>query len=171
MRETDTPLQTAIDQGVPLFLDQDIARSSPANASPYLIDPHTFIARFAQSPARQALVASLRQTLLELAPLCEVEALLVGGSLLDVQNDAPRDFDAVLFYAMRAPADSRQTAQALAAIAARGKARALDLRFVPTDAGPQVLIKAACYFAMLYSSERDRSEARKGALLITQGSL
>lgn len=161
--------RAAIDQGVPLFLDGDIARSSPGSASPYLIDEANFYRIFAVGDARRALADRLRAALETLETHCRFQAMLVGGSMLDLNVQAPRDLDAVVFYAAQDGVASPTIAEALSRLTEASKAHGLDLRFVPTDASPLITIKAACYFAMLYASDRADVAARKGALLITRG--
>lgn len=161
--------RAAIEQGVPLFLDGDIARSSPGNASPYLMDEASFHRIYAVGEVRRALANHLRHALEALDAHCRFQAMLIGGSMLDLSNHAPRDLDAVVFYAAKEGATSETIAESLGDLTERAKTHGLDLRFVPTDASPLITIKAACYFAMLYASDRTHTAARKGALLITRG--
>jgi hypothetical protein len=159
----------AIEQGVPLFLDGDIARSSPGNASPYMLSESAFYRIYAVGDARRARADGFRSAITALETHCQFHAALIGGSMLDLGNDAPRDLDAVVFYAAKEATSSEEIATFLASLTEDAKTHSVDLRFVPTDASPLITIKAACYFAMLYASDRANAAARKGALLVTRG--
>jgi hypothetical protein len=71
-------------------------------------------------------------------PLCA----LVGGSFVG-SGEAPNDLDALVIYRAEA------TPEAIAA-ALRPKIEGLDLRYVPEDASPILLIKMTCFFHTLY---------------------
>ncbi len=167
----NSPLTRALAQGVPLFLDADIAKASPGNASPYLIDNGDFTALFSGSERRADLIAALRERINSMQPHFIVHAIMIGGSMLDLSEASPHDLDAVVFYALNTAEASADTARYLAGLMHAAKEDDLDLRFVPTDSEPHILIRAACFFAALYSSRRELVDPRKGALLLAGGTL
>jgi hypothetical protein len=95
---------------------------------------------------RQALVASFEARLGELkAAGIEPVCALVGGSIMG-DKEAPGDLDALIVYRL----DPDRPLGPAAAELLRRKDRGLDLRFVPADAEPALLIKMSCFFHMLY---------------------
>jgi hypothetical protein len=98
------------------------------------------------SPRRRMLIAAFEARLAALReagvePVCA----LVGGSIMG-EKEAPGDLDGLVVY--RLPADGGLGAKPAEAI--RRKVPGLDLRFVPADADPYLLIKMSCFFHMLY---------------------
>jgi hypothetical protein len=98
------------------------------------------------SPRRLDLIASFEARLAELRaagvdPVCA----LVGGSIMG-DKEAPGDLDGLIVY--RLAADRPLTPEAVSLL--RRKESGLDLRFVPADAEPALLIKMSCFFHMLY---------------------
>lgn len=154
-------------QSLPLF-PADIAASSPGSSSPYLVSRECLYEQFAGSPARRRLLDSLARALERVETLCVVHAVLLGGSIVDRGVAAPRDLDAVIFYSVKEPA-SPDAIKFLSSQRDASKSSGLDLRFAPVDVAPHVLIKVACFFGALYSSERGRQDPRKGALLLVGG--
>lgn len=98
------------------------------------------------SPHRRMLIERFEGRLAELrAAGIEPVCALVGGSIMG-EKDEPGDLDGLIVYRLRAgSALGHEAAKAL-----RGKDSGLDLRFVPADAEPALLVKMSCFFHMLY---------------------
>jgi hypothetical protein len=98
------------------------------------------------SPHRLALIAGFERRLAELrAGGVEPVCALVGGSIMG-DKEEPGDLDGLIVYRL----DREREFGAEAAEALRRKEPGLDLRFVPADAEPALLVKMSCFFHMLY---------------------
>jgi hypothetical protein len=98
------------------------------------------------TPHRQALVASFERRLAALrAAGIEPVCALVGGGIMG-DKEAPGDLDALIVYRL----DPDRPLAPVAAELLRRKDQGLDLRFVPADAEPALLVKMSCFFHMLY---------------------
>lgn len=165
--EVSPQLSDLLARGVPQFPD-DVARCFPGNASPYLVGMDALGHALAGAPGKAELYARLRRRLHELSERFRVHAVLLGGSLLDPAATQPRDLDAVVFYS---PADTLAPADVVPTLSAAmrdARQQGLDLRFVPVDGAPHVLIQAACFFAGLYACDRRPGQPRKGSLLLVE---
>jgi hypothetical protein len=162
-------LLRAAAQDTPAFLDNDVARSSPAHGSPYLVGEGDLLRLYGTTPRRRAALDGLLRHRQALAGHCRVHAVLVGGSTTRPGSGRePRDCDAVVFYSLDASA-APDAIDAMAAALAAARAEGLDLRLVPTDGDPVDLIKAVAYFSLLFSAERNGTLPRFGSLLLVQG--
>ena len=146
---TDPPLELLFPAEAP-----DLRQSSP-----HVVEFDRFVSRFGGSARRQSLLASLGAHLGHLrqsgvAPVC----LLVGGGFVG-PNAAPGDLDGLLAYRLSADIDPASGVAAM-----RCRVPGLDLRFVPVDGAPEMLIKMACFFHTLYQS-RDKGMARPSFLI------
>lgn len=116
------------------------------DSSPHVIDLPAFEGLFGHGPRRSAILEALRSWLLRLssagvAPIC----LLVGGSFVRAE-DEPNDLDGLLVYRLV----DRDAARALSVLQER--VPGLDLRIVPGDADPILLLRMSCFFHTLYQS-------------------
>jgi hypothetical protein len=98
------------------------------------------------SPHRRVLIAAFERRLAELRssgvqPVCA----LVGASIMG-DKEEPGDLDGLIVYRL----DSEREFGPEAAECLRRKEPGLDLRFVPADAEPALLVKMSCFFHMLY---------------------
>jgi hypothetical protein len=160
----ETHFQRIMDEGLPSYL-LPIAASTPGNASPWLADGTAFRSAFGGSELRQARLAALRSAFADLAQVVDVQCCLVGGSFLDVSNTAPNDLDIVAFY--RARADVRfEPGRALQRLTRKFLLEHIDMRFVPCDAEPWLMVKLTSYFTMLYQSRRPGVEERDSGLVL-----
>lgn len=160
----ETDFQHIVDAGLPPYL-VPIAASTPGNASPWLADGAAFHRAFGGSELRQVRLAALRSTFADLAQVVDVQCCLVGGSFLDVSNTAPNDLDIVTFY--RARADVRfEPGRALQRLTRKFLLDHVDMRFVPCDAEPWLMVKLTSYFTMLYQSRRPGMEERDSGLVL-----
>ena len=75
-------------------------------------------------------------------------------------GEAPGDLDALVVYALEAGSDVEA-----AGLLLKRKVDGLDLRYVPGDVGPALLIRMSCFFHTLYQS-RDR-HGDQASFLIT----
>lgn len=138
--------------GAPVLMD----------SSPHMISFAAFARLFGGSPRRRELLAALDSELRLLKeqgvdPLC----LLVGGGFVR-DGASPGDLDALVAYAL-APGSTVDVTRLLA-----GRDTGdLDLRFVPGDVGPLLLMKMSCFFHTLYQS-RDRG-GDQASFIVTIG--
>jgi hypothetical protein len=124
-----------------------------------MLDFHRFAALFGGTPRRNELLGALRTRLDQLqsggvVPIC----LLIGGGFVRPGVE-PGDLDGLLVYRLREGTDAASIIPLL-----RECVHGLDLRYVPGDGGPQILIKVSCFFHTLYQS-RDRGGAQPSFLV------
>jgi hypothetical protein len=62
--------------------------------------------------------------------------------------------------------EGRPVAAALATLQAAAKARGLDLRLLPLDGDPLLLIKTVSFFSMLYSKNEGERTIIRGLVLV-----
>lgn len=130
------------------------------NATPYVVTLERFLSedwadeRRGMLDALVAAIARLRNEGLG------VELLLVGGSFLD-PGKTPRDLDCVIFY-------SRPTEITLDLVSWQDEQRALklDLRLLPIDIDPVIVLKTALFFGVLYSRGSGTHTQLRGLLLV-----
>lgn len=115
-------------------------------SSPRMTTPGWMRRELGWTPHRQALIASFERRLADLkAAGIEPVCALVGGSIMG-DKEAPGDLDSLIVYRL----DPSRPITAVAAELLRRKDKGLDLRFVPADADPALLVKMSCFFHMLY---------------------
>lgn len=130
-----------------------VAAANPVNAAPYVCSPDAFVAAFAFTARRQALVGEWNRLVQDMAGRGLIAVFtLVGGSVLDRGQGEPRDLDCAIFY--RAPADAADGAAWLTQRAREAARGGIDPRFVPIDGPPIVLAKALAFFTLLYAQSR-----------------
>lgn len=155
--------QMAAESNLPLF-QPDVQGSNPLNSSPYLVDFASFRDAFGQSPRRTKLVDQLQSMVAELRTGgIEIIACMIGGSMVD-RGREPRDIDCIAFY--RCLGNPAEAGARLAQTARQRHPLGVDVRFVPVDSDPLILIKMTSYFTSLYSASRDGREPRFGQLLV-----
>lgn len=160
----DISFQHIVDAGLPQYL-LPIAASTPGNASPWLADRAAFERAFGGSSLRQVRLAGLGRALADLAQVVQVHCCLVGGSFVDVSNAVPNDLDIVVFYSARA--DVRfEPGRALQRLTRKFLLEHIDMRFVPCDAEPWLMVKLTSYFTQLYQSRRPGTDAREHGLVL-----
>jgi hypothetical protein len=93
-----------------------------------------------------------------------VDAALVGCSFMDEEVSHPRDIDAVWLY--RSDASYGVDANGLRQEQLRLKSLGLDVRFIPMDGDPLILIRATAFFTLMYSKRRDSNALTRGMVLI-----
>lgn len=165
-RQSTDLLLAAVGEGTPAFIGNDVPASSPSRGAPYIVDPATFAKVFGTSSSRLRLIEALGATKASLLSYCEIRAILIGGSVVRLSAESPRDCDAVVFYELRESASADEAIAAMSSIVDSARAGGLDLRLIPVDANPADLIKAACYFALLFASERSGCLPKFGSLLL-----
>jgi hypothetical protein len=146
----------------PPFIGPERA-STPLNATPYLAHVDDLRKGIFLSN-RAPFVAELLAVLDQLVNFNAVPvAALLGGSAIGPKPD-PGDLDCVVFYEQAA---SREV-DAIGADALRraAKGRGLDMRLVPMDGDPLLLLKTMSYFSMLYSKEEGDLKIIRGLVLI-----
>ncbi|NID14225.1 DUF6932 family protein [Luteibacter yeojuensis] len=93
-----------------------------------------------------------------------VDAALVGGSFMDDSISRPHDIDSVWFY--RSETSSEVDAVGLKQEQHRLRSLGLDVRFIPIDGEPLILLRAMAFFTMIYSKRRDSNALTRGMILI-----
>lgn len=160
----DADFQRAVDAGLPRF-SLPIAESSPGNASPWMVDKAAFQRAFGGNALRRGRLSALQQAFGDLAQVVDMQCCLVGGSFVDVANAAPNDLDIVVFY--RARTEVRfEPGRALQRLTRKFLLDHIDMRFVPCDAEPWLLVKLTSYFTMLYQSRRPGTDDRNHGLVL-----
>jgi hypothetical protein len=151
----------AYKRGFPPLLDV-VAKSTMSNASPYVCSVAEFSALCGVGARRKELSDVLQRALADLLSRhAEVVGLLVGGSFIDTQVVDPGDLDCVCFY--RASEGFR--ADEMSGLTPKYKHLDLDIRFIPADSDPLLLIKAAAFFTLLYTARRG-GEPSRGTILV-----
>jgi hypothetical protein len=137
--------------------------STPLNATPY-------IAHLSEAGGsgflsnRTAFIDELRVGLDRLTQLhARPVAALLGGSAIGAKSD-PSDLDCVVFYIEADTGPIR--ANQLLALQRELKRNSLDVRFVPMDGDPLILLKTVSYFSMLYSKNAGSREIVRGLVLL-----
>lgn len=146
-------------QGFPAF-PKDIPSCTPLNATPYVVSLERFLSED-WTDERRVLLSGLVAAMDRLrGEGLGVELLLVGGSFLD-PGKTPNDLDCVIFY-------SRPTEIALDLVAWQDdqKAAGLDLRLLPIDIDPVVVLKTALFFGVLYTRGSEAHPQLRGLLLV-----
>lgn len=150
----------AAGSGFPAFLG-DVSDSNPINSTPYVVG----LGDFLSEPLPMAKLA-LRDTLsAALAKLpgfgLQAEIVLIGGSFLRLDAE-PRDLDCVVYYSR-----SGEIAGDLPAWQAEQKSRGLDLRLIPLEMDPVMVLKTALFFGALYGADRGEAQGvRRGLVLV-----
>ena len=137
--------------------------STPLNATPY-------IAHISEAGEdgflsnRAAFIDELRVGLDRLRQLNALPvAALLGGSAIGAKAN-PSDLDCVVFYQQEATAELRSGA--LLGLQRELKRSRLDVRFVPLDGDPLILLKTISFFSMLYSKNAGSPEIVRGLVLL-----
>lgn len=149
-------------QNFPHFVGPERA-STPINSSPYMV---------ALSDVRNGKVLKRRDRLMTIFLRCvdtlsargiEPVAALLGGSAIGPKPN-PSDLDCVLFY--RADRDSIRDFSWMASFERASKSDGLDVRLVPLDGDPVLLIKIASFFSTLYVKNAGEDRIVRGLVLV-----
>lgn len=157
-----TSFATAESLDFPMFVGPE-RESNPVNSTPYVA--HLSDAREGRILVkRQAFLRELIAVLEEL-PATGVRpvAVLIGGSVIGPKPN-PSDLDGVVFYELLT--EESANVEALRAFQRSTKARRLDLRLIPIDGDPLILLKAASFFTALYCKNRDEDRIVRGLVLL-----
>ncbi len=153
-------LQAASERRFPAFLGP-VSESTPINATPYLCQWQELLTG-QLLPGQSRHVRSLGELTSELGALgVSAQVILIGGSALSA-NDEARDLDAVMFYLGDQAIDWESVRARLGAAHIQG----LDVRLVPVDVDPVVLLKNALFFGALYASNDRVRAGQRGQLLV-----
>jgi len=159
-----TDLQTLVTAGLPWCV-QSVATSTPVNTSPWVTDIAALLQVLGTSSHRQARLLALRQSLGDLAGVVDVQCCLLGGSFIDAANPAPNDLDVVVFY--RAPPVMRfDPGRTLQRLARKFRLKQIDMRFVPCDSEPWLMVKLTSFFTTLYQLRRPGEQDRAHGLIL-----
>ena len=145
--------------GFPAFIGS-INDSTPINATPYVVGLGDFLSE-PLPVAKRALRDALSTALKQLPDIgLQAEIVLIGGSFLQLDS-SPKDLDCVVFYSRPG-----EIAGDLAGWQARQHAHGLDLRLIPIEMDPVMVLKTALFFGTLYGVSRDGSKDVRGLLLV-----
>ena len=140
-------------------------RSTLFNSTPYVVAYAEFVQRAATWPGRADLVGALQECYSHAqAAGVVVDAMLIGGSFLDLEGEPPRDIDGVWLY--RSAHGRGNDVEHLVALQKRFKAHSVDVRFVPLDSDPILLLKAVSFFSILYTKRKGEMAHSRGLLLV-----
>lgn len=155
--------QRGLAEGLPIFLTE-ARRSSPVNATPYLLRYSQFLREAKQWPGgRFRLVCELDAVKMRLESInFKIEAMLVGGSFTELKKPNPGDIDCLIFYRRDEEADPSE----LAEVQLSAKAKSVDCRLIPIDGDPLALLKITSYFTILYSKHKSSNEVVRCLLLL-----
>lgn len=157
-------LQEIVDAGLPRFL-LPVQESNPTNATPWIADEPSFSLAFGRTHARRELLSSLRRSFLMLEKIIEIRCCLIGGSFVNASNPSPRDIDIVLFYSV-SPDFELDPGRALQRVTHRFSRERIDMRFVPCDGEPWLLVKLTSFFTTLYQTQRSSTEEKERGLVL-----
>jgi hypothetical protein len=160
----DGNLPAIAERGLPRFV-LPVADSTPFNASPWLADHSMFFSVFGSNASRQSLLHALQNAFQDLSQIVELQCCLVGGSFVDLFNPAPNDIDIVAFY--RVPDGAPfEPGRALHRLSRKFLLARIDMRFVPCDAEPRLLVKLTSFFTSLYYADRSGTGTSRGLVLL-----
>jgi hypothetical protein len=149
----------AADLGFPAFIHR-IDESTPINATPYVVSLTDFLGE-ELTPVKRKLRNALASSLAELPAMgLRAEILLIGGSFLALES-VPNDLDCVLYYSRRTPPSTD-----LALWQAKRRALGIDLRLVPIEMEPVMVLKTAIFFGVLYAGGRAVHPELRGVVLV-----
>lgn len=157
--ELQAHYREAKSQGFPAFVTA-IEESTPLNATPYVVSLSKFI-ESSWSSSRQTLIEALVSALAQLrGGGLRAEVLLVGGSFLDT-GKSPRDLDCVIFY-------SRESDSSIDLGRWQHDQRVLglDVRLLPIDIDPVMVLKMALFFGVLYTRGKGAQLQLRGLVLV-----
>lgn len=153
MDEASLAAERAATAGFPAFI-MPVQHSTAFNATPYVMSFKGFCSTLAALPNRSQPLSALHYVLAEARRLAvEVSLILVGGSVLDPANAHPRDIDCVLLYHAAQPCVAVR-ADCLVDLQFRGKQIGADVRFIPLDSDPLILVKAVSFFTTLFGESK-----------------
>lgn len=148
-------------RGFPAFL-VDPERCTPTNSAPYVISLRQLLASLATSCRRRELAEHFTRQIgallaLGVRPVCG----MIGGSFLrDGTN--PRDLDCALFYVL----PSRTNSGDLAQWQSESKELGIDVRLIPYDVDPCLVLKSALFLGALYALDKQTKQSAHGVVLV-----
>lgn len=155
--------RAALDEGRLSAFTTAIDRATFFNASPYVLSFDDFTMRFGFSASRALSIKALGDELQALRVAgVNPAVILVGGSFIDREREAPKDLDCLIFYEVENPA----TAPSVIGVQSRLARAGVDARLFPIDVSPTFTLKVALFFNNLYASRRDGEGELKGCLLV-----
>jgi hypothetical protein len=137
--------------------------STPLNASPYVARlSHLREGSFLSN--REAFVRQFVAAVDDFRTFgVRAVAALLGGSAIGPKPD-PGDLDAVIFY--ESLFGTTPNIRGLRTYLKSCKAKRLDLRALPLDADPIVVLKTVSFFSMLYSKNEGSMTIVRGLVLV-----
>lgn len=140
-----------------------VSESTPLNASPYLANLRD-LREGAFLSTRRILVDKFIAAIEQLSDYAVTPiAALLGGSAIGPKPQ-PKDLDCIVFYESTGGALLRS--DGLQVFQKRWKLCGVDMRVIPADSDPILLIKTVSFFTTLYSKNPGELMAVRGLVLI-----
>ncbi|MBV9371712.1 MAG: hypothetical protein JOZ90_15545 [Alphaproteobacteria bacterium] len=118
--------------------------------------------RFGKGERRRALLSALRERLERFSAAgARVDCVLIGGSFAD-SGRAPRDLDGLVLYSVE---DAARFGAAMEACLGPSTGGA-DLRYLPADADPVLVVKMISFFTLLYAGFDGDTCRRRSAFIL-----
>jgi hypothetical protein len=156
--------ESALAAGLPIFIGGE-RRSTPFNSAPYVVAYARFLDQASGWPGRSDLLRELQACLEEARSMqLIIDALLLGGSFLDLANPHPKDIDCVWLY--RSLAGSGGDVELLLSLQVRFKRRGVDMRFIPLDVDPLLFAKTLGFFSILYAKRKGENCLCRAPILV-----
>lgn len=128
---------------------------SPFDSSPFVYRHDEFL-ETTNARERPDLILSLQAQLIrwDMAGFA-VQFLLIGGSFIN-QHLTANDIDGVGFYQLDKESNrlSQRKPKSMLEIQDEGRSSGVDMKLVPIDHDPMLLLRAAIYFGNLFSGDR-----------------
>lgn len=164
MIQSKSDFVSAADRSFPVFWPNERS-STPLNSTPYVVGIRDFADVAAGWPGRFELVQRLLRAIKAVHSIAiAIDFILIGGSFTVLANEAPHDLDAMAVY--RVTGDGQFDAARLGMAQQALKSERLDIRFIPGDGDPLVLIKAVSFFSVLYSKREGDMNLSRGLILV-----
>ena len=133
---------------------------TPGGDSPRVVDAAQFQSTFGGSTARKERVSAMLAAFADISEVVVIECTLILGCFLDIDRVPVGKLSMVVYYRQRS--DIRiDPGRALQRLARKHLLRKIDVRFVPCDSDPRLLIKMTSYFTMLHFTTDIAAGARR----------
>ena len=132
----------------------EISRLSPFSSSPFVLSLDEFLMT-ENARSRPDLVQAIQAYLKNLTQIgLQAKFLLIGGSFID-RFDVARDVDGVCFYQidLQDKEGNFKNLPSLFRVQEYGKESGIDMKLVPIDHDPLLMLRAAIYFSVLFSGD------------------
>ena len=136
------------------------------NSSPFTISERDLFLKFRNSPKRAELLDAFKQSLELVRCHVDIDCMMLGGSLLNANNQNPKDIDASIFYRKKPNVDDHDIGDRLIKLVHELRCLHIDARFVPVDGEAWILVKLTSFLTCLYTSQKGSSEFKRNGVVI-----